>query len=136
MESMLKAGNLSDAERRKNNRMIRFMEEARKLLYQEGNLEKASAFRLVKEKFEIELAGMKQETIKIKARLEHLFGFVEDAFAEGNEMLILVTELTVNHNSARFISQFGCEAYQKHNEQMMLSERQNFLKEEIALLDL
>ena len=51
-------------------------------------------------------------------------------------MLILVTELTVNNYSARFISQFGAPAYERHNRELMLSERQNSLQEEIALLDL
>ena len=61
----------------------------------------------------------------------HLFAFVEAVFADGNEMLILVTELTVNTFSARFITMFGCEDYQKHNEKLMLSERQNDIKDEL-----
>lgn len=136
MEASLKAGNLSETEKRKNNRIVRFLEEAKKELYLDGQKDALDAFAKVKAKFEKELSEMKTETMKIKARLENLFSFVEEAFAEGNEMLILVTELTVNHNSARFISRFGCDAYQKHNENLMLTERQTLLKEEIAALDL
>lgn len=51
-------------------------------------------------------------------------------------MLILVTELTVNNDSARFIGQFGCEAYQRHSNDLMLSERKNSLQEEIEALEL
>lgn len=80
--------------------------------------------------------GLKEQTKRTKERLENLFRFVEEAFAEGNEMLILVTELTVNNDSARFIGQFGCPAYQRHNQELMLSERQNSLQEEIEALDL
>jgi len=136
MEAGLKAGNLSEADKRKNNRIISFMEKEKKELYLKGSMDHAEAFSLVKAEFEKELSEMKSETMKIKARLGNLFAFVEEAFAEGNEMLILVTELTVNHNSARFISRFGCEAYQKHNESLMLSERQTLLREEIEALDL
>ena len=136
MEARLKAGNLSETEKRKNNRIVRFLEEAKKELYLDGQKDALDAFAKVKAKFEKELSEMKTETMKIKARLENLFSFGEEAFAEGNEMLILVTELTVNHNSARFISRFGCDAYQKHNENLMLTERQTLLKEEIAALDL
>ena len=136
MEASLKAGNLSETEKRKNNRIVRFLEGAKKELYLDGQKDALDAFAKVKAKFEKELSEMKTETMKIKARLENLFSFVEEAFAEGNEMLILVTELTVNHNSARFISRFGCDAYQKHNENLMLTERQTLLKEEIAALDL
>ena len=51
-------------------------------------------------------------------------------------MLILVTELTINNDSARFISQFGSPAYERHNKELMLSERQNSLQEEIEALNL
>ena len=133
-ENMLKAGNLSETERRKNNRIVRFMEEARKQLYTQGLADGLGAFEQVKVKFEKELADMKAETMQIKIRLEHLFAFVESAFSEGNEMLILTTELTVNQSSARFISQFGCESYQKYSSQLMLSERENLLQKEIESL--
>ena len=136
MEASLKAGNLSEADKRKNNRIIRFMQEAKKELYLDDKTDGTDTFAKVKAKFERELAEMKTETMKIKSRLENLFSFVEEAFAEGNEMLILVTELTVNHNSARFISRFGCDSYQKHNENLMLTERQSLLKEEIEALNL
>lgn len=135
-ETMQKAGSLSERDKRRNNRIIRFLEEAGKQLYLESGCKNPAAFGMVKQKFEKELAEMRKETTAVKQRLDFLFSFVENAFSEGNEMLILVTELTVNNNSARFISQFGCDAYQKHNERLLLSERQNLLKEEIAALDL
>lgn len=136
LDAMLKAGNLSDQERRKKNRILRFLEESCRLLRGEDALTVSAAFLIVKEKFDCELAQMKEVTMGIKERLGHLFAFVQDAFAEGSEMLILVTELTVNQHSARFISQFGCEAYQKQSEQLMLSERQSLLRQEIEMLDL
>ena len=51
-------------------------------------------------------------------------------------MLILVTELTVNNDSSRFIATFGCEAYQRQNKQLMLSERTEQLAQEIRELNL
>lgn len=136
LELMQKAGNLSEGERRKANRIIRFLRERGKALYLAENKNCQEAFLVIKEEFEKELSEMKQETMKIKERLEHLFSFAENAFPEGNEMLILVTELTVNESSSRFISRFGCEAYQKHNERLMLSERQELLQEEMKELSL
>ena len=52
-----------------------------------------------------------------------MFLFSEDAFGEGQELLIIVTELTANYNSARFISEFGCEAYFRHNKELLFYER-------------
>ena len=136
MESMQMAGSLSEAERRKSRKVVRFLEEAGKELSLSGAMNIEAAFLSVKNKFDGQLAALKVGTQKTKQRLANLFTFVENAFAEGNEMLILLTELTVNNDSARFISQFGCEAYEKHNREMMLSERGSSLQAEIDALDL
>ena len=136
MESMQKAGSLSEAARREGNRVVRFMETARKQLCLKEYHTEQEAFMVVKEEFKQELDEVKRETQRIGKRLDNLFTFVENAFVEGNEMLILVTELTVNHSSSRYISQFGCDAYQRHNESLMLSERQSLLKEEVEALEL
>ena len=79
---------------------------------------------------------MKQETGQVSGRLHALFGFLEEVFPEGNEMLIFVTELTVNDDSARFIGMFGSEDYTRHNNALLISERRNELQEEITALGL
>ena len=131
MESLEKAGALSAADRSKFKRIIRFLQEAEKTVVTCGETDGNAAFSTVKQKFDSEVAEMKMETMAVKECLHHLFAFVEAVFADGNEMLILVTELTVNTFSARFITMFGCEDYQKHNEKLMLSERQNDIKDEL-----
>lgn len=79
---------------------------------------------------------MKERTVQVGERLHALFVFMEETFADGNEMLIFVTELTVNDYSARFIGMFGSEDYNRHNEELMITERRNELQEEIAALEL
>ena len=44
-------------------------------------------------------------------RLENLFAFCEEVFPEGQELLILVTELTVSYYAAAFIGRHGSPAY-------------------------
>ena len=136
MESSRMAGSLSERERRKGRHIVRFLEEERKKLLLEGKTEGKEAFDLLKDAFDQRTLQLKKRTKRTEDRLENLFAFVENAFAEGNEMLILVTELTVNNDSARFISQFGSPAYERHNKELMLSERQNSLHGEIEALDL
>ena len=115
---------------------MRFLETEKKKLLLEGKTEGKEAFDLLKAAFDEQTMGLKKRTKRTEGRLENLFAFVENAFAEGNEMLILVTELTINNDSARFISQFGSPAYERHNKELMLSERQNSLQEEIEALNL
>ncbi len=136
MESAQMAGSLSETGRRKGQRILRFLEEGKKKLLLEGVTEGQEAFGLLKNAFEGQAQALKKKTAATGNRLENLFTFVENAFAQGNEMLILVTELTVNNDSARFIGQFGCDAYERHNQELMLSERGNGLMEEILALEL
>ncbi len=51
------------------------------------------------------------------------------------EILILVTELTSNSQSARFISRFGNEAYFRHNKELLFYERQKELILEIETIN-
>lgn len=140
MEAARMGGSLSEREKRRGRRILRFLEEGKRQLVLEGASQGDKAFALLKGMFEEKAGELKEATKRTGMRLENLFGFVENAFVEGtasgNEMLILVTELTVNNDSARFISQFGSPAYERHNRELMLSERQNGLQEEIAGLDL
>ena len=53
------------------------------------------------------------------------------AFGDDNEMLLLVTDLTVNHASAKFITENGCDKYYQYNKKLMLQERNKNLLDEI-----
>lgn len=129
------AGALSDAERRKHKRILAFLEESRKELNAGDASTGEDAFALVKAKYDKELAALKTRTGEVGGELHALFTFAEEAFGSGNEMLILVTELTVNVQSAQFIATFGSEDYSRHNSELMLSERSEDIKAQILELD-
>ncbi|MBQ8232348.1 MAG: AAA family ATPase [Lachnospiraceae bacterium] len=132
--SLQKAGSLSDADRIRHKKVITFLTEGKKVIYTGEIEDAAAAFGVLKERFETQVSRMRKETEKVKQELHALFVFAEEAFAQGNEMLILVTELTVNAASARFIASFGSPDYQKHNQELMLTERQDDIKAQIAEL--
>jgi hypothetical protein len=64
-----------------------------------------------------------------------MFHFCEDVFEEGQEILILVTELTVNEYSARYISRYGCPEYFAHNKELLFYERQKEIIRELEGLE-
>lgn len=82
------------------------------------------AFAYIKERFDQNVQEMKAQSAEISKQLSNLFAFVEKIFGDGNEMLVLVTDLTVNYNSAKFISQKGCKEYYKYNKKFQIYERQ------------
>lgn len=131
-----KSGSLSSKERRKHKKILGFLEDAKRGAITENAKDSTAVFDLVKADFDAEVAGMKKDTARCQDELDNLFAFTDEAFSEGNEMLILVTELTVHNNSARFIATFGCEAYQRHNKQLLLTERNQELMGQIRELQL
>lgn len=80
--------------------------------------------------------SFQEQTRKASGCLSNSFYFCEDVFEEGQEILVLVTELTENEYTARFISQYGCREYFKHNKNLMFFERQKDLMDQIQNLGL
>ena len=136
LRSKQKANALSNSDRRRHRQVIFFLESAGKELYLGEEKKGTEAFGVIKSKFDAEVMQMKTVTEEVKKQLHFLFAFVEEVFAEGNEMLVLVTELTVNTYAAKFITRFGSEDYQKHNQELMLTERQNDMLEQIKNMEI
>lgn len=136
LRSKQKANALSDSDRKKQRQVIFFMESVGKELYLGEEKSGTEAFGVIKSKFDAEVMQMKTVTEEVKKQLHFLFTFAEEVFTEGNEMLVLVTELTVNTDAVKFIARFGSEDYQRHNQELMLTERQNDMMEQIRNLDI
>ncbi len=136
MISLERSNALSKEDRKKYKWVIRFLQEARKEIFAAAAADGMASFRVLKEKFDSAVADMRQDTGKAGNQLHHLFVFVESAFEEGNEMLILVTELTVNTFASQFIATFGSPDYQRHNQELMLTERQDDIRSQIDGLKL
>lgn len=134
MEALQKAGSLSDREKRKQRKVIRFLQDCEKELRLLDIQDSDAAVRFLKGRYDKEVAGYRQETGEVGQKLHHLFAFVEDTFGAGNEMLILLTECTVNQDSAKFIGMYGCEDYKRHHEEMMVTERGDMLMQQIDLV--
>ena len=134
-ESLQTAGALSVRDKRKSRAVVRFLDACEKQLRTGGAESGAGAFTQIKEKFDSEVSVYKQDTARVQEKMHCLFQFVEDTFGSGNEMLILVTECTVQADCAKFINMYGCEDYQRHNEELMLTERNDGLLEQIRDLE-
>jgi hypothetical protein len=104
----------------------------------EGELRRANAagtqeaFDLLRGQFGA-LADQREATQKTAAAaLEAAFDFMEQAFAESQEMVVFVTELTVNPASHQFLTENGCERYFKYNKDLLLDHRKAALQQELA----
>ncbi|MBN1462009.1 MAG: AAA family ATPase [Armatimonadetes bacterium] len=136
MEHSEKASTLSVESRQQ---IRRLQEDLRSLQSLEG-LERAqdgkSGFRLIKSEFDARVDRLTGSAGTVSGRLSNVFRFVEDAFGAGQEVLILVTELTMNPHSARFISAYGCDEYFRHNKELLFYERQREIITRLDAIDM
>jgi len=91
-------------------------------------------FEAVKGDYDALVAKMRSDAKYASAKLENLFAFAEEAWQSGQELLIIVTELTISHYAARFISRYGSERYYKHSEELMFYERNTEIIKQIEKL--
>ena len=93
------------------------------------------AFKEIKKIFDSRTKDLKKQAESCKQKMSNAFGFCEKAFQEGQEMLILVTELTINYYTATFISRYGCDAYFKYNKELLFYDRQKEIINELENMD-
>ena len=66
--------------------------------------------------------------------LEHAFDFMEAAFANGQEMVVFITELNSGYYSVKFLKEYDCERYYQYNEQLLFKDREDEIKTRIRSL--
>ena len=135
MEKAIEAGTKSSAlsatDRHTMLRTVAMIEEMAQHLREADVSRGKEAFALLKADYDKRLAAHKKAVATASDTLTNAFTFLEDAFGDGQEMVIFVTELTINRNIAWFISRYGCEKYFAHNKELLFYERQKELIGEI-----
>ncbi|MGM9567150.1 MAG: ATP-binding protein [Clostridia bacterium] len=90
----------------------------------------------VKASLKQDLGDLAGEIRWVKEAFDHVFSFAEEAFGEGKEMLVLVTELTVSRDAVDFISRYGCEGYFAHNKELLFHDRRREIDRALEAMDL
>lgn len=129
------SSSLSAEKRHTLNLTAAALEEEAALIERNGRPTGAEAFALLKKDFDSRVAALKKNAEATGKKLSNVFSFLEDVFGEGQELLILVTELTINAHSSRFISRYGCKEYFAHNKELLFYERRKELIEELGDLN-
>ncbi len=116
--------------------LIATLGELRALMAEKAPKDANASFALIKKVFDDKVKAMKDSSVEIGKRLSNAFKFLEVAFGGGQEMLIFVTELTINRYAASFISRYGSAEYFKHNKDLLLYERHKDIIREIEVLNI
>lgn len=90
------------------------------------------AFALLREQFQ-QLADQRETAqAAASAALEAAFDFMEQAFGESQELVVFVTELTMDPAAHAFLVENGCERYFRYNKDLLLDSRKAALQRELA----
>lgn len=130
------AGNLSSDHEYVLNTTIAALTEQLEEVGVKAPMSADAAFKIVKSDFDKRKKAHTKSASAAGANLSNVFKFCEAAFeADSQELLILVTELTINSYASHFIGKYGCDEYFKHNKNMLFFERKKDILSEIDKLD-
>ncbi len=96
----------------------------------------ALSFDDIKAAFGEELTKLDAKVADAGSALEHVLTFVEEVFGEGQEMLLVITDLSSSRYGMAFINAHGSEKYFEHNKELQFFERGQNLIDRIERLDL
>jgi hypothetical protein len=129
-----KAGSLSKIAENQKLRLIKTLYDLIPIL--ENISEREESFDKLKENFEEKAKSFKDNKKYASEKLSNVFDFCEEVFSEGQEILVLVTELTINYYCAKFITRYGCSKYFAHNKELLFYERQTKIIAELENTEL
>lgn len=132
------SGSIDSDHRKRMIRMIDIMEKQKQeiMTSKKASESTAEAFKLVKKNFDEMVNRLKKSSEEVVKKLNNVFLFIDEVYSEGQEMLIVVTELTANYHSSKFISRYGCEEYFKHNKSLLFYERHTEIMRELDEIEL
>ena len=125
------AGQLDKERRDLATRELNALQDYRSRLVDE-DIPDEEAFEAVKGWFGGEVARRKALAEDCAAMLDNAFAFLEQTFSQGQELVMFVTEITAGFDTSWFVEHFGCEAYFRHNKELLFDETQNRIREQIA----
>ncbi len=121
-----RAGSLSSKGKTEQKMTIRFYTDAK---------EKISSGATLKEVFNEKVIALKKDADDLLNRTDNLFEGMDKMFGEGsNEMLILVTRLTLDSDAAEFLTAFKSGSYEKYSSVLKVDDRAESLRREIMAL--
>lgn len=124
------AGQLDAETRTLRNREIAALEEYLDAL--DDSADATAAMDAVRERFGAVVAERSRLGEETGALFDHAFAFLEAAAGQGQELVLFVTELTAGYDTSWFVETFGCEAYFRHNRELLLDETRQRITRELT----
>lgn len=123
-------GFLEKAEAARQRQLLELLKEGQP---KAGETSFPAAFSQAKERFLLQQKRLKAAEATASKALEYAFDFMEEAFSQGEEMLVFITELTTQKEAAAFLAEYPCERYLIYHKQLLIGSRKSDLLAELAV---
>lgn len=121
-----RAGSLSADDKYKYKRIVKFYTDAK---------DRVNNGEALKDIYNVRVIELRKDVDTELERIDNLFAGMERIFGEdSNEMLMLVTEMTLSDNTSSFLSEFGSGSYEKYSRVLKVGDRAESLRREIKEL--
>lgn len=124
------AGALTDQKYQSFEGALKFFEQVLREKSDDG-----LTFDVIAEHFTAQVDALDQDIATLDQALDGAFLFMEKAFADGQEMALFVTDLSVNAYTLQYINDHGCTRYFTHNENLQFSDQESDLTRRIRALN-
>jgi len=124
-EKGIKANSLSDKAKVRYQKLIKILDNS---LVKIHGLDSTKAFEFLKKDLTERNARNQKAGEQAGTKLSNVFHFLHDVFKNGQEMVIFMTDLTLNSYTATFIGNYGCKEYTEYSKSLQLGERLGDIK--------
>ncbi len=132
LDAALRAGTLEKASERCKRRVLDTLHRYHQSVLTQGIQDGRAAADAVRQEFAQAVERRRTMILDTSAKLDAAFTFLETVFGESQEMVIFLTELTMNYYSMQFIRDNGCQKYTEYNQSLLLGGRQRSILDELG----
>lgn len=125
------AGQLDRERRALDQRELELLGRYRQNLL-DGDICDEDAMNAVRTWFAAEVDGRKSAAQAAGRCFDHAFRYLEETFGDSQELVIFVTEITSGYDTSWFVEHFGCDAYFRHNKELLFDDSRRRIRAEIA----
>ena len=125
------AGQLDKESRGRALSEIALLERYQRELVQAGEKESEAAMDTLRARFREQVDRREKLGAETGSMFANAFRCLEEAFGDSQELVIFVTEVTAGYDTSWFVENFGCEAYFRHNRELLFNDARRRIREEI-----
>ena len=102
----------------------------------DNGLDPDDAFDTVRSAFNSQVQRREEAVSAAANALEFAFDFMEQAFEDGQEMVVFVNELALGPDSAPFLAENDCERFEQYSQKLLLQGGEDELLAELQRDDI